>query len=137
MAAAGGGVSIVSRLIVDVRENAGGNFVAMLRALSTLQCGGRTIGTLEQPPPENGERAPRMRTYYVRDNGLGIPEACMPKMFSAFQRLHGDRAKGDGIGLALVRRVTERHGGTAWVESAEGVGSTFYVTLPEQPLRMT
>ena len=77
-----------------------------------------------------------MRTYYVRDNGLGIPDACMPKMFSAFQRLHGDRAKGDGIGLALVRRVTERHGGQAWVESAEGAGSTFYVTLPEQPLRL-
>lgn len=95
------------------------------------------IGTLEQPQPEAGERAPRMRTYYVRDNGLGIPAACMPKMFSAFQRLHGDRAKGDGIGLALVRRVTERHGGRAWVESTEGVGSTFYVTLPEQPLRMT
>jgi signal transduction histidine kinase len=95
------------------------------------------IGTLEQPPRESGERAPRMRTYYVRDNGLGIPDACMPKMFSAFQRLHGDRATGDGIGLALVRRVTERHGGRAWVESTEGVGSTFYVTLPEQPLRMT
>ncbi|HEX7684950.1 MAG TPA: ATP-binding protein [Trinickia sp.] len=105
--------------------------------LDTSRPGRIEIGTLEQPPPENGERAPRMRTYYVRDNGLGIPEACMPKMFSAFQRLHGDRAKGDGIGLALVRRVTERHGGTAWVESAEGVGSTFYVTLPEQPLRMT
>jgi signal transduction histidine kinase len=95
------------------------------------------IGTLEVPPQERGERAPRMRTYYVRDNGLGIPEACMPKMFSAFQRLHGDRAKGDGIGLALVRRVTERHGGRAWVESTEGVGSTFYVTLPEQPLRIS
>lgn len=95
------------------------------------------IGTLEQAPRGNDERAPRMRTYYVRDNGLGIPDACMPKMFSAFQRLHGDRAKGDGIGLALVRRVTERHGGRVWVESAEGAGSTFYVTLPEQPLRMT
>ncbi|WP_116140310.1 sensor histidine kinase [Trinickia diaoshuihuensis] len=95
------------------------------------------IGTLDQAPRENGERAPRMRTYFVRDNGLGIPDACMPKMFSAFQRLHGDRSKGEGIGLALVRRVTERHGGRAWVESTEGIGSTFYVTLPEQPLRMT
>jgi signal transduction histidine kinase len=103
--------------------------------LDPSRAGRIEIGTLEQPPRENGERAPRMRTYYVRDNGLGIPDACMPKMFSAFQRLHGDRAKGDGIGLALVRRVTERHGGRAWVESQEGAGSTFYVTLPEQPLR--
>lgn len=105
--------------------------------LDTSRPGRIEIGTLEQPPRESGERAPRMRTYFVRDNGLGIPDACMPKMFSAFQRLHGDRAKGDGIGLALVRRVTERHGGRAWVESTESVGSTFYVTLPEQPLRMT
>ena len=105
--------------------------------LDTSRPGRIEIGTLDQPPRDDGERAPRMRTYYVRDNGLGIPDACMPKMFSAFQRLHGDRAKGDGIGLALVRRVTERHGGRAWVESMEGVGSTFYVTLPEQPLRMT
>ena len=95
------------------------------------------IGALEQPPAEPGERATRMRTYYVRDNGLGIPKAYMSKMFSAFQRLHGDRAKGDGIGLALVRRVTERHGGRAWVESEEGVGSTFFVTLPEQPVRVS
>jgi len=105
--------------------------------LDSSRAGRIEIGTLEQPPQASGERAPRMRTYYVRDNGLGIPEACMPKMFSAFQRLHGDRAKGDGIGLALVRRVTERHGGRAWVESTEGVGSTFYVTLPEQPLRIS
>lgn len=95
------------------------------------------IGALEQPPTEPGARAPRMRTYYVRDNGLGIPAAYMSKMFSAFQRLHGDWAKGDGIGLALVRRVTERHGGRVWVESTEGVGSTFFVTLPEQPLRVS
>ncbi|RKP52654.1 sensor histidine kinase [Trinickia fusca] len=105
--------------------------------LDPARSGRIEIGTLEQPARDPGERAPRMRTYFVRDNGLGIPAACMPKMFSAFQRLHGDRAKGDGIGLALVRRVTERHGGRAWVESTEGVGSTFFVTLPEQPLRVS
>jgi signal transduction histidine kinase len=77
-----------------------------------------------------------MRTYYVRDNGLGIPAAYMPKVFSAFQRLHGDVAKGDGIGLALVRRMIERHGGRVWVESTEGGGTTFFVSLPEQPIRM-
>jgi len=71
----------------------------------------------------------------VRDNGLGIPAAYLPKMFRAFQRLHGDVAKGDGIGLALVRRTVERHGGRIWVESAEGSGSTFFVVLPDQPVR--
>lgn len=69
-------------------------------------------------------------TYYVRDNGLGIPESYVPKLFQAFQRLHPERAKGEGMGLAIVRRVVERHGGKVWVESAPGVGTTFYVTLP-------
>ncbi|QOV90095.1 sensor histidine kinase [Humisphaera borealis] len=69
-------------------------------------------------------------TYYVRDNGLGIPAAYLGKVFVAFQRLHGDIAKGEGIGLALVRRAVERHGGEIWVESTEGVGTTFYLALP-------
>jgi signal transduction histidine kinase len=60
----------------------------------------------------------------------------MSKVFRAFQRLHGEVAKGDGIGLALVRRMAERHGGRVWVESAEGAGSTFFVVLPEQPARL-
>ncbi|MEM5437099.1 sensor histidine kinase [Paraburkholderia diazotrophica] len=86
---------------------------------------------------ENSATAPpqRTRTYFVRDNGMGIPTAYMSKVFRAFQRLHGDVAQGEGIGLALVRRMVERHGGRVWVESAEGAGSTFFVTLPGQPLR--
>ncbi|MEM5366790.1 ATP-binding protein [Paraburkholderia azotifigens] len=79
--------------------------------------------------------APRTRTFFVRDNGLGIPAAYMSKVFRAFQRLHGDVAQGEGVGLALVRRTVERHGGRVWVESAEGAGSTFFVTLPDHPLR--
>jgi signal transduction histidine kinase len=70
------------------------------------------------------------RTYYVKDNGLGIPRAYQDKLFSAFQRLNPDAAPGEGIGLALTRRVVERHGGKVWFESEEGRGSTFYVTLP-------
>lgn len=71
-----------------------------------------------------------LRTYFVKDNGLGIPAAYIAKVFVAFQRLHGDVAKGEGIGLALVRRVVERHAGRAWVESTEKVGTTFFVALP-------
>jgi signal transduction histidine kinase len=71
-----------------------------------------------------------MNIYYVKDNGMGIPKAYMGKMFTAFQRLHGNAVKGEGIGLALVRRMAERHGGRAWVESEEGVGTTFFVSLP-------
>ena len=68
-------------------------------------------------------------TYWVKDNGLGIPEAYLPKLFVAFQRLHGNVAPGEGIGLALVRRVVERHSGRIWAESEEGVGTTFFLTL--------
>ncbi|MFC5428106.1 ATP-binding protein [Paraburkholderia denitrificans] len=81
-----------------------------------------------------GARA-HTRTYYVRDNGVGIPAAYVPKLFHAFQRLHGDDSGGPGIGLALARRIAERHGGRIWVESTEGAGSTFFVDLPVQPLR--
>jgi signal transduction histidine kinase len=72
-------------------------------------------------------------TYYVKDNGLGIDPEQLPKLFLSFQRLHPAVAPGEGIGLSLVRRMVERHGGRIWVESAAGEGSTFFVTLPGQP----
>ena len=72
-------------------------------------------------------------TYYVRDNGLGIPESGLSKLFLAFQRFHDGRARGEGIGLALVRKIVERHGGTIRVESAQGIGTTFFVDLPAPP----
>lgn len=94
------------------------------------------IGALDGQQDDGAQAAaPRTRTYFVRDNGLGIPAAYMSKVFRAFQRLHGDVAQGEGVGLALVRRTVERHGGRVWVESAEGAGSTFFVTLPDHPLR--
>ncbi len=77
--------------------------------------------------------------FFVRDNGLGIPTAYLPKVFAVFQRLHAKMAPGEGIGLALVRRTVERHGGRIWVESTEGVGSTFFVSLPRienSPLKL-
>ncbi|MEX3823757.1 ATP-binding protein, partial [Paraburkholderia sp. BR14262] len=79
----------------------------------------------------------RTRTYFVRDTGVGIAQAYLPKLFRAFQRLHGGESPGQGTGLALARRIAERHGGRVWVESTEGAGSTFFVALPDQPLRTT
>jgi signal transduction histidine kinase len=61
---------------------------------------------------------------------MGIAEPYLPKVFAVFQRLHSKAAPGEGIGLALVQRIVERHGGRVWVESQEGVGSTFFVSLP-------
>jgi signal transduction histidine kinase len=84
------------------------------------------IGAL---PPDNHAEHPAV-TYFVKDNGLGIPAAYMDKMFRAFQRLHGNVAKGEGIGLALVRRVVESLAGRVWLQSQEGIGTTFFVSLP-------
>jgi signal transduction histidine kinase len=70
-----------------------------------------------------------LQVYYVKDNGLGIDEAYHSRMFTAFNRLHADVSGGEGIGLALVRRIVERHGGRIWFESKAGVGSTFFVAL--------
>ena len=72
------------------------------------------------------------RTYFVKDNGLGIPVAHQDKIFQAFKRAHPNVASGEGMGLAIVRRIVDRHGGKVWVESQVGRGSTFYVTLPSR-----
>jgi PAS domain S-box-containing protein len=80
-----------------------------------------------------GAGAARMNVYLVKDNGLGIPAAYRGKVFQAFQRLHPQAAPGEGMGLAIVRRIVERHGGQVRVESAEGEGSAFFVTLPAPP----
>jgi len=79
---------------------------------------------------EDEASKPGMITYYVKDNGLGIPRAHQSKLFVAFQRLHPTVAPGEGIGLALVKRMAERQGGKVWAESEEGQGSTFLVALP-------
>jgi signal transduction histidine kinase len=74
-----------------------------------------------------------MQTYYVRDNGLGIPAALHRKVFQAFQRFHPHAGSGEGMGLTLVQRVVQRNGGHIWFESDEGIGTTFYVSLLAQP----
>lgn len=70
--------------------------------------------------------------YWVKDNGSGIPAASLERVFEVFQRAHADRSEGEGMGLAIVKRIVERHGGEVRVESEENVGTTFYVSLPQQ-----
>lgn len=77
-----------------------------------------------------GETTADGSLYWVRDNGSGIPQAAQRKLFQVFQRFHPKLAAGEGIGLATVKRIIERHRGRIWAESTEGVGTAFRFTLP-------
>ena len=81
------------------------------------------------------ETDPGAAHLIVQDEGPGIPEEAQEKVFQIFKQLdpHGTGKKGSGIGLALCKKITERHGGQIWVESEPGAGSAFHVTLNLSP----
>ncbi len=92
----------------------------------------------ENKPPRievGGSREGGQVTYFVRDNGIGIDTRQVGRIFQLYHRsphqaVDGITQTGHGVGLAIVKRIVERHGGRLWVASKLHRGSTFFVSLP-------
>jgi len=104
----------------------------MLQLIQNLVGNALKFHSEEPPKVHVGARREKDRwLLFVRDNGIGIDSQFWERIFVIFQRLHNrEEYQGTGIGLAIARKIVERHGGQIWVESKPDQGSTFYFTLP-------
>ena len=107
-------------LLNQVMQNLLANAIKFTKSIKTaaIEVGGRT---------ENKENI-----YYVKDKGAGFDERYISNLFRPFQRLHSrEEYEGTGVGLAIVKRIIQRHGGRVWAEGKVGEGATFYFALPK------
>jgi light-regulated signal transduction histidine kinase (bacteriophytochrome) len=108
--------------------------IAMVRQVLVNLIGNAIKFTRREAAPVvevGGTAADGTASYFVRDNGVGFDEAFKDKLFRVFQRLHSEEEfEGTGVGLALVHRIVNRHGGEVRAEGRPGGGATFHFTLP-------
>ena len=122
-------------IVVNIDENLPTVFGDRQRLVEVLQNlvdnAAKFMGDQKEPRIEIGQRGEidGMYILYVRDNGIGIQPEHYERVFGLFNKLD-PLADGTGIGLAIVKRIIEVHGGRIWVESEMGKGSAFYFTLP-------
>jgi light-regulated signal transduction histidine kinase (bacteriophytochrome) len=109
-----------------------GNFVQMTQVFQNLIANSIKYQGDNKPAIDiSAEKKENMWLFAVKDNGIGIEQWFSERIFIVFQKLHDHRKyPGSGIGLALCKRVIEKHGGKIWFESEVGKGTTFYFTLP-------
>jgi light-regulated signal transduction histidine kinase (bacteriophytochrome) len=109
-----------------------GNAEQLIQLLQNLIANGIKYCEAEIPTVDVGvKKVDEGWQFSVTDNGIGIVEQFHKMVFEPFRRLHGnDNYSGVGLGLAICRKIVERHGGSIWCESAENQGTTFFFTLP-------
>jgi PAS domain S-box-containing protein len=122
------GASITSDMLPSVNADK----LQMILLMENLV--GNAVKYRDQAPPQIFIKAQEEETewvFYIKDNGIGIDPEYQERIFQIFQRLHTqEEYTGTGMGLAIAKRVIERHGGRIWYESEKGKGTTFFFTLP-------
>jgi light-regulated signal transduction histidine kinase (bacteriophytochrome) len=119
--AVAGDASLLEQVIVNLISNA--FKFTRHQAHATVSIGSHTAPHPDSHAPE--------RVFFVRDNGAGFNMKYADKLFGVFQRLHSqEQFEGTGVGLSIVQRVLQRHGGRIWAQSEPGHGAAFFFVLP-------
>jgi PAS domain S-box-containing protein len=120
----GGRIDVRALPVVMADRNAVGQVFANLIGNALKSFDERRPGVIEVSASSDNPPV-----FSVRDNGVGIPKEFQSKLFQVFQQVHQTSTRGEGMGLAIIRRIVERHGGRVWFESSPGVGTTFFFVV--------